>query len=274
MRLVIKNILIAAIVLPLATCNETADKIIYKGPDFVFLDSKAQVTLYENQKTPLIIPVKVNVAQTLPINVVFEVIGDNVLAGSDYKVQTGSPVQIVRGKYSANISIIPVDNNIIQTEKRTITLRIKSIDNPSLTLQVVKEVEIDLLEDDCAPNVPKVSLFVGAVNINDGQNTVVGKGEGGAGGICGGTLLVTGKFFGEKLGDSAMTVILTQNNVITTKGLASVVRFKLFSTTDQYEYEANGTYDETVKNITLNFTVYDTSDNSVAAAGTHIITPK
>ncbi|MEJ0057146.1 MAG: hypothetical protein WDN75_16710 [Bacteroidota bacterium] len=208
------------------------------------------------------------------MNVTFEVIGDNVLLNSDYKVQTGSPIQIVRGKYFANISILPVDNNIIQPEKRTILVRIRSVDNPSLTLQVVKEVEIDLLEDDCLPTVPKVSLFVGSVSINDGQSSVTGKGEGGAGGICGGTLLVTGKFFGEKLGDTAMTIILTQNVTTPTKGLASVVRFKLFEGNDLYEYEANGTYDEPSKNITLNFTVYDTSDNSVAASGTHIITPK
>ncbi len=274
MRSIVKNSAGVIIMLTLSTCDQTPDKIVYKGPDFVFLDSKEQVSLYENQKTPLTIPVKVSLAQNLPVNVTFEVVGSNVLAGSDYKIQTTSPVQIVRGKYSANISIQPVDNNIIQPEKRTITVRIKSVDNPSLTLQVVKEVEIDLLDDDCQPNVPKVSLFVGSVSINDGSNSVTGTGEGGAGGICGGTLVVTGNFFGDRNGSVTMTIIMTQNASSPTKGLASVVRFPLFTGSTDYDYEANGTYDETSKNITLNYTVYLNSDNSVAGTGTDIITPK
>lgn len=255
-----------------ATCSEEPERILYTGPDFVFLDSKPQLSLYENQKTPLTIAVKVSLAQANSTNVSFEVIGDNVLAGSDYNVQTASPVEIAHSQYSATISILPVDNNIVQPENRTITIRIKSTDNPSLTIQVVKEVQINLLDDDCPPTVPKVSLWVGQVNIQGGSSTtVVGTAEGGAGGICGGSMVVTGQFFGSGLPESIMTIILRQSTLNAQTGTASVVRFPLFST---YEYEASGNYDEVSEVISLNFSVFDTSDAAFLLTGTHLITPK
>jgi hypothetical protein len=271
MNRIIRTILLL-IVIVIFSCDETPDRILYTGPDFVFLDSKPQISLYENQKTPLVISVKVSLAQNTNTNVAFEVIGDNVLPVVDYQVQTGSPVEITRSKYSATISILPVDNNIVQPEKRTITVRIKSVDNPALSVQVVKEVQINLLDDDCPADVPKVSLWVGQVNIQGGSaSTQVGTAEGGAGGICGGSMVVTGTFFGSGNPSSAMTIIMKQNTSIPQTGFASVVRFPLFST---YEYEASGSYDETGKVISLNYTVYDTSDNTFLLTGTHIITPK
>lgn len=255
-------------------CSQEPDKILYKGPDFVFFDSKPQLSMYENQKTPLSIPVSVSFAQQNNTQVTFEVVGENVLASSDYKVQTASPVEILRSKYSSSISIIPVDNNIIQPEKRTITVRIKSIDNPNLSVQVVKEVEINLLDDDCPPTVPKISIWLGSVNIQGGSSTTKGTAEGGAGGICGGTLVVTGNLFGSSNPSSVMTIILTQNTSTPLKGFASVIRFPLFAGSTQYEYEASGAYDETAKIITLNYTVYDTTDPTFQLTGSHIITPQ
>ena len=270
----IKYIFFTVASLTLWTCSQTPDRILYTGPDFVFFDSKAQISIYENQKTALLLPLKVSLAQKDNVQVSFEVIGDNVLAGTDYKVQTTSPVQIVRSQYSATIGILPVDNNIIQTEKRTITVRIKSVDNPNLSPQVITEIQINLLDDDCLPTVPKVSIWVGSVNVQGGSSTVTGTGEGGAGGICGGTLSVTAKFFGSNNPSSTMTIILTQNDTNPTKGFSSVVRFPLFTGSTRYEYEASGTYDENGKNITLNYSVYDTTDNTFLVTGTHIITPK
>lgn len=274
MKFVIKRLFVVAILLTHFTCNQEPEKIIYTGPDFVFFDSKPQLSMYENQKTPLSIPLKVSLAQTENIQVTFEVIGDNVLSGSDYKVQTPSPVEITRGKYLATIAIVPVNNNIIQPEKRTITVRIKSVSNPKMSAQVITEVQIDLLDDDCQPSVPKVSIWVGQVNIQGGSSTTTGTGEGGAGGICGGTLVVTGNFFTNSNPSSRMTIILNQNSANPTKGFASVVRFPLFTGSERYEYEASGTYDETGKNITLNFSVYDTTNPTFQLNGTHLITPK
>lgn len=274
MRRVIKIFLTVTATLAFITCTEEAEKIVYSGPDFVFLDSKPQLSLYENQKTPLSIPVKVSLAQSENLQITFEVIGTNILAGSDYIVQTASPVEILRSKYSASISILPVDNNVIQPEQRTIIVRITSVDNAKLSLQVVKEVQINLLDDDCLSTVPKVSLWVGSVNIQGGSSTTAtGTGEGGAGGICGGSLVVTGNFFGSAP-SSSMTILMTQNTSIPTKGFTSVIRFPLFAGSAQYDYEASGTYDETGKNITLNFSVHDTTDPTFQLTGTHIITPK
>lgn len=272
MKSPVRNILTLALAMTFATCSEEPERILYTGPDFVFLDSKPQLSLYENQKTPLSIPVKVSLSQSNNTNVSFEVIGDNVLAGSDYLVQTTSPVLISHDKYGASISILPVDNNIVQPEKRTITIRIKSTDNPSLTVQVVKEVQINLLDDDCPPTVPKVSLWVGQVNIQGGSSAAaVGTAEGGSGGICGGSMVVIGKFFGSGYPETTMTIILRQSTLNPQTGTASVVRFPLFST---YEYEASGNYDEVGKSISLNYSVFDTSDNTFLQTGTHIITPK
>lgn len=256
------------------TCNQNPEVILFSDPDFVFFDIKPQVSMYENQTTPLSIPIKISQAQAANTNITFEVIGSNVIQGSDYIVQTGSPVQILRSKFGSTISILPVNNNIIQPETRTITVRIKTIDNPGLSAQVVKEVLINLLDDDCLPTVPKVSLWLGNVTIAGGSSTAAtGTAEGGAGGICGGSLVVTGNFFGPNNGSSVMTIVMTQNTLTLTKGFTSVVRFPLF-TNSQYEYEASGTYDEAGKNITLNFTVYDTSNAANNFTGTHTITPK
>ena len=274
MKRVIRKILVAVITMVSCMCSQEADRIIYTGPDFVFFDSKPQITLYENQKTPLTISVKVSLAQADNTEVTFEVVGENVLAGSDYKVQTTSPVEILRSKYDATISILPVNNNFVQPEKRTITVRIKSVNNPKLSVQVVKEVQINLLDDDCPPTVPKVSIWVGDVTIQGGSSTATGTSEAGAGGICGGSLAVSGKFFGDNNGSSTMTIIMTQNTAAPTKGFASVVRAPLFTGSTKYEYEASGTYDEAGKNITLNYTVYDTTDKTFQVTGTHIITPK
>ena len=255
-------------------CSQESEKILYKGPDFVFLDSKTQITLYENQKTPLLIPIKVSLAQTNNTEVTYEVVGDNILANYDYKVQTPNPIEIARSKYAAEISIMPIDNNIIQPETRTLYVRIKSINNPNLSAQVVREVQIHFLEDDCPPTVPRVSLWVGKVNVQGGNSTVTGTAEGGTGGICGGSMVVTANLFGPTNPSTTMTIILIQNPDVPTKGIASVVRFKLFQGVDTYEYEASGTYDEAGKTITLNFTVYDITDPTFNLTGTHIITPQ
>jgi hypothetical protein len=140
---------------------------------------------------------------------------------------------------------------------------------------VVSEVLVTILDDDCLPTVPKVSLWVGKVSIAGGSSTAgTGTGAGGNGGICGGTLAVTGPFFGTNFPSSTLTIVMIQGVADPTKGLTSVARTQLFPDTTQYDYTAAGTYDETAKTITLNFTVYSTSDNSVAASGTHIITPQ
>ncbi len=274
MRRLLRKILVAAIMMGSCMCSQEPEKIIYTGSDFVFFDSKPQLTLYENQKTALSISIKVNQAQVDNTQVTFEVVGENVLAGSDYKVQTVSPVEILRSKYGATISILPVDNNIVQPEKRTITVRIKSVNNPMLSVQVVKEVQINLLDDDCPATVPKVSIWVGNVNIQGGSSPSTGTSEAGAGGICGGSLVVTGKFVGSDNPSSTFTIILTQNAATPTKGFASVVRSPLFPGSTRYEYEASGTYDEAGKNISLNYTIYDTTDKTFQLTGTHIITPK
>jgi len=261
--------------LTLFKCDQTPDKILYNGPAFVFIDTKEQVPLYENQKTPLKIPIKVSAAQPDNTQVTFEVVGDNVLINSDYKIQTSSPVEIIRAKYETSILVQPIDNNFVQPETRTITIRIKSVSNPKLGIQVVKEVQINLLDDDCAPTVPKVSLWVGNLTVSSPFSTETGTGEGGVGGICGGSLVVNSKLFGNDNPSSTMTVLMTQNPSSPTRGTASVIKFPVFGPDTPYQYEASGAYDETAKTITLNFTLTNPSDPAfVTRTGSNIITPK
>jgi hypothetical protein len=274
MKIQVKYGLAIVAMLSLITCDQSAEKIIYTGPSFVFFDSKEQISLYENQKTALQIPLKVSSAQADNTQVTFEVIGDNVLANSDYKVQTASPVEIVRSKFETSISILPVDNAVVQPESRTITVRITSVSNPNLSIQVVKEVQINLLDDDCAPTVPKVALWVGSLNISSNFGSSTGTGEGGVGGICGGSLVVTGKLVGDSNPSSTMTIQMTQTPASPSKGVASVIRFPLFGAGSQYEYDASGTYDEVAKVISLNFSIHDTTDATFLLTGTHTITPK
>ncbi len=264
--------------LSLFKCDQTPEKITYTGPAFVFIDTKETIALYENQKTPLRIPIKVSSAQLDNTQVIFEVIGDNVLLNSDYKIQTSSPVEITRSKFQADVLIQPVDNSFIQPEARTITVRIKSVNNPNIQLQVLKEVKINLLDDDCAPTVPKVSLWVGDLNVSSGSSSSTGTGEGGVGGICGGSLVVTAKLFGSQNPSTTMTILMTQNPSSPTRGTASVIRFPAFgadSSLKDYQYEASGAYDETAKTITLNFILSNPNDATFTPiTGTNIITPK
>ena len=256
-------------------CNESPDKIVYNGPAFVFIDTKEQISLYENQKTALQIPIKVSSAQTETTQVSFEVVGDNVLLNSDYKIQTTSPVEINRSKFENSISILPIDNSIVQPENRTIKIRITSVNNPNLSVQVLKEVTINLLDDDCASTVPKVSLWVGNLSVSSPFGASTGTGEGGVGGICGGSLVVTAKLAGDSNPSSTMTVQLTQNPTTPTKGIALVVKFPLFGAGSSYQYEASGTYDETGKVITLNFTITNPDDSTFTPiTGTDTIIPK
>ena len=71
-----------------------------------------------------------------------------------------------------------------------------------------------------------------------------------------------------------MTIIMNQDLANPTKGFASVIRFPLFAGSNLYQYEASGNYDETAKLITLNFSVYNTTDPTFLLTGSHLITPK
>lgn len=265
---------ISILLLSLFACDTEPEKTIFAGPQFVFFESEPNVPVLENVSAPLTIPLKVSLAQKQNVSVTFEVIGEGAVPDSDYKVISTSPLQITAGLYSTDINIKILNNEVRQKEKRIIRLRITSVSPEELTAQVTKEVLIEIQDDDCANDVPQASNWIGDLSIRDGSSTTSGKGTAGAGGICGGSIVVDGNLFGNNNPKSKITINLIQKVLGSENGIANVIRFKLFSGNDRYEYEASGTYTETGQTITLNYTLYDTQDAANNFNGTHIITPQ
>jgi len=265
--------LVSILILSVFACDTEPEKTIFEGPQFVFLESEPNVPVLENVSTPLTIPLKVSLAQKQNVTVTFEVIGEGAVPDSDYKVISTSPLLITAGLYSTDINIKILNNEVRQKEKRIIRLKITSVSPEELTAQVTKEVLIEIQDDDCANDVAQASNWIGDLLIRDGSSTTSGKGAAGAGGICGGSIVVDGNFFGNNNPESKMTINLIQKVLGSKTGIANVIRFKLFEGNDRYEYEASGTYTETGQTITLNYTLYDTQDATNNFTGTHIITP-
>lgn len=265
---------ISILLLSLFACDTEPEKTIFAGPQFVFFESELNVPVLENVSAPLTIPLKVSLAQKQNISVTFEVIGEGAVPDSDYKVISASPLQITAGLYSTDFNIKIINNEVRQKEKRIIRLRITSVTPEEFTAQVTKEVLIEIQDDDCANDVPQASNWIGDLSIRDGSSTTSGKGTAGAGGICGGSIVVDGNFFGSNNPKSKMTINLIQKVLGSENGIANVIRFKLFTGDDRYEYEASGTYTETGQTITLNYSLYDTQDAANNFNRTHIITPQ
>lgn len=257
------NILFVAFLLLVIACSQEPEKIIFNGPNFVFLDSNKTLQVYENAKEPITILVSVSMAQSGSTDVTYEIDSEGMVEGSDFVVLSGNPVSIPAGQYSVPLVISLTNNDIIQPEERNITVKIKSVNNENLNIDMVKEVSISVLDDDCEPTVAKVNIWIGDVSItDDNYGSGTGTGSGGAGGICGGSLTVTGYFFSPGNPASTMVIKFLQSSPGSNSGLVSVNRFQVFQTIPNYEYEASGTYNEATKKIVLNYVVYNTSDNS------------
>ena len=270
-----KPLFIASIMLlSVFACDTEPEKPIFSGPQFVFFESEPNVPVLENISAPLTIPVKVSLAQKQNISVSFEVIGEGAVPDSDYKVISTSPLQITAGLYSTDINIKILNNEVRQKEKRIIRLKITSVTPEELTAQVTKEVLIEIQDDDCTNDVPQAANWIGDLTVRDGGAASTGTGSAGAGGICGGSIVVDGKFFGEPNPTSKFTINLIQKVLGSKSGIANVIRIKAFTGIDQYEYEASGTYSETSKTITLNYTLYDLEDADFRRTGTNTIVPQ
>lgn len=266
------NILIVIFLLLVMACSQEPEKIVFNGPNFVFLDSNKTLQVYENAKDPITIPVSVSMAQPGNTDVTYEIISEGMVEGSDFTVQSPNPISIPAGQYSVPLVITLTNNNIIQPEERMITVKIKSVNSDQLNIDVVKEVSLGVLDDDCDPTVAKVNIWIGDLSItDDNYGSGTGTGSGGAGGICGGSLTVTGYFFNTGNPSSTMVIKFLQSSPGSTSGLVSVARFQVFQSITNYEYEASGTYNEVTKKIVLNYTVFNTSDNS-SFTGTQTIT--
>jgi hypothetical protein len=274
MSSIYKPLFVIALLLSIVACNTEPEKTIFAGPQFVFFESEPNVPVLENVTVPLTIPLKVSLAQKQNISVTFEVIGEGAVPDSDYKVISTSPLQITAGLYSTEVNIKILNNEVRQKEKRIVRLKITSVTPEEFTAQVTKEVLIEIQDDDCTNDVPQAANWIGDLSIRDGGAAASGIGSAGAGGICGGSIVVEGKFFGELNPSSKFTINLIQKVLGSKNGIANVIRIKAFPGDDRFEYEASGTYSETSKTIVLNYTLYNLEDADFRRTSTNTIVPQ
>lgn len=254
-----------------AACSEDAEPVIEQEEISIFFDSESKIEVKENDPTEIVIPIRISLSQEEAITVTYELIGQEVVSDSDFTLLSENPLIIPAGSTETAVRLRINDNNIVQPEDRNIYLRFRSIDKDFVKTAVPKEVLISIEEDDCAASISDVTLWIGPLTIQSGNETLEGTGAENSSGICSGSFNVKGKFVGDQNPESTLTVILEQNSVVTSKGTASVDRTKLFDFTSQYEFEATGTYDETTKKITLNYLFYDLNNSSNNFADTAII---
>ncbi|MEP2669009.1 MAG: hypothetical protein ABJH04_08435 [Cyclobacteriaceae bacterium] len=254
-----------------AACSEEAEPDIVQEEITIFFDSESKIEIKENDPTEIVIPIRISLSQEEPITVTYELIGQEVVNESDFTLLSENPLIIPAGSTEAAVRLRINDNDIVQPEDRNIYLRFRSVDKDFVKTAVPKEVIISIEEDDCSANISDVKIWIGSLTIQSSNESLDGTGEENSSGICSGSFNVKGKFVGDQNPESTLTVILEQDPVVSSKGIATVNRTKLFDFTSQYEFEATGTYNEASKKITLNFLFYDLNNTSNNFADTAVI---
>lgn len=257
-----------------ASCGNEPDKIEYRGPAFVFIESGSNLALLENSETALQIPVKISTPQKEDVTVGFEIDADGAVEGIDYNVLTPSPITIEAGEYSAFIEIEVIDNSVFESETRKFDITLTDLSKSSLDKQVLTSVNVEIVNDDCEADIPKISKWVGAVDVEDaGFGSVSGFASTGPGGSCGGVLVLSDADIVQVGEDSRIVIVFTQDSGNPTTGTVEVARDRIF-TNDAYagyQYEGQGTYDEDAREILIDYTLYR-PNGTVWFTGTTIIT--
>ncbi|GAB1444575.1 hypothetical protein MASR2M41_01860 [Flammeovirgaceae bacterium] len=256
----------------IAACSDDPVPKIQKEKITIFFDSKSKIEIKENEASEILIPIKISLPQKDPIIIAYEVIGQEVVEGSDFTLLSENPLTIAAGSTQAEVRIRINDNNIVQLEERNIYLRFRAIDQDYVKIAIPKEVKISIKEDDCSSDVSDVRVWMGALTMQSSNETLTGIGSENSKGICSGIFNLKGKFVGSQNPESTLIFNLTQDQMITTKGVVTINRTKLFEFTSQYEFEATGTYDETTKKIILNYSFFDLIDSSNDFRETIVIT--
>lgn len=257
-----------------ASCGNEPDKIEYRGPAFVFIESGSNLALLENSESTLQIPVKISKPQKEDVTVGFEIDADGAVEGIDYNVLTPSPITIEAGEYSAFIEIEVIDNAVFESETRKFDITLTDLSKSSLDKQVLTSVNVEIVNDDCEADIPKISKWVGAVDVEDaGFGSVAGFASTGPGGSCGGVLVLSDADIVQVGEDSRIVIVFTQDSGNPTTGTVEVARDRIF-TNDAYagyQYEGQGTYDEDAREILIDYTLYR-PNGTVWFTGTTIIT--
>lgn len=253
-------------------CNDNTDPVVKKEEATIFFDAQSKLEVREDDDTEIVIPIKLSLSQDVPVTVAYEIIGQEVVVGSDFVVLSQNPLIIPVGATQATVNIKINNNDVIQPEDRNIYLRFRSIVQTNVKVAVPKEVVISIQEDDCLPEIPNVKIWFGNLNLQSENETSTGIGSENVNGLCSGAFNVTGKFVGPNNPESTMTLFLTQDQTLKTKGTVKVTRAKLFSFSSSFEIEATGNYDAITKRITLNYSFFDLSKSANNFESTMLIT--
>jgi len=145
----LKFIILLTLLAASFSCKDRTEPILYSGPQFVFFESSAELALLEDETDTLEIPIKISLAQQNDVKIGFEIITKNAVSGSDFQILTPSPLSITAGQYATSFKIKAIDNNVIEAESRFVTIRVKAIDPAQIQSQILSEIVIEILNDDC-----------------------------------------------------------------------------------------------------------------------------
>lgn len=256
------------------SCGNEPEKILFKGPQFVFFEASEVVPLLESSPTVLQIPVKVSLARKDDVTVAYEIVNNNVTEGVDYEILSPNPVTIAAGEYETFIEVEVINNEVFESESRNFTITITDITGASSTPQVLGELTVEIVNDDCPAEIPKIVNWVGDLSVEDvGFGDVPGTGSAGPDGSCGGVLVVEGDLLAFGL-NSRINIVFTQDSEGATTGTVEVARDRFFTDDDfaGYQYEAVGVYDEDTQEILMDYTFYR-PNGTIWFTGQHYIIP-
>ncbi len=244
------------------SCKEDPEPVTPVEQVTIAFDFQAKLEVKESQSGEIVIPIKLSKAQQEPVVIAYEAIGQEVVNGSDFTILSPNPLTIPTGSTQVSISLKVNDNSVVQPEERNIYFRIRTINKENIKIAVPKEVVIAITEDDCKAEIANVKFWLGKLKLQIENDISNGNGIENTKGLCSGILDVTGKFIGSQNPESTVSIKLTRDTKIPTKGTAVVDRAKLFTFSSQYEVQADGSYDELKKRITLNYSFFDLSNSA------------
>ncbi len=252
-------------------CSEDETPKPFPVTASIFFEGPSVIEVIESDEDLIEIPIKLSVSQESELTVSYEVIGEEVINGSDFEVTSVNPIVINAGGTSAKVSIKINNNSVVQPEERKIFLRFKSTSPSEVQIKNPKEVVISILEDDCPPSSPNTATWVGPLVVQDESSTTDGTGSVDSNSICSGQVSVVARYFGEQNPTSTVLIQLVPGSSGAASGLATVARFKPFAGSPQFEYEADGTYSQLTKTIILDYMLFDLNNSANNFAGTHVI---
>lgn len=248
-------------VLAASGCGDEPDRILYKGPAFVFFESKDYIPVLESSSATYKVALKVSAPQKNDFTVAYEVQSEGAVSDVDYRIISPNPITMEAGEYVTYIEIEMINNEVIDSETRQFNLIITDISNSSLQKQILTSVNVEVVNDDCLPGIPKITTWVGTVAIEDvGGADGSATGLPGSGGSCGGILVLNGDdVFGFGVGNFEIKLVFTPDAEGSTTGTVLVSKGPYFEDSDYsaYHYAATGTYDEATKEILLDYIFYD-----------------